>query len=122
MIKASYLFMIAGLEEVTQGEIYIGDRLVNNLPPKDRNIAMVFQSYALHPHMKVSENMAFGLKMRRVPKQERDQEVRRASEILGIQDLLDRKPRQLSGSQRQRVALGRASVRKTEFFRKTWFT
>ena len=114
--KTTTLRMIAGLEEITQGEIYIGDRLVNNLPPKDRNIAMVFQSYALYPHMKVSENIAFGLKMRRVSKEERDQAVRGAAEILGIQDLLNRKPRQLSGGQRQRVALGRAIVRKPEVF------
>ena len=114
--KTTTLRMIAGLEEITQGEIYIGDRLVNDLPPKDRNIAMVFQSYALYPHMKVSENMAFGLKMRRVSKEERDQAVMQAAEILGIEGLLDRKPRQLSGGQRQRVALGRAIVRNPEVF------
>jgi multiple sugar transport system ATP-binding protein len=114
--KTTTLRMIAGLEEVTRGKIFIGDRLVNTLPPKDRDIAMVFQNYALYPHMKISENMAFGLKMRRVSKEERDQAVKGAAEILGIEDLLDRKPRQLSGGQRQRVALGRAIVRKPEVF------
>jgi multiple sugar transport system ATP-binding protein len=108
--------MIAGLEDITGGAIYIGDRMVNTLPPKDRNIAMVFQSYALYPHMKVSANMGFGLRMRKVSKQERDRAVKEAAEILGIQELLDRKPRQLSGGQRQRVALGRAIVRKPEVF------
>jgi multiple sugar transport system ATP-binding protein len=114
--KTTTLRMIAGLEEITEGEVYIGDQLVNNLPPKDRNIAMVFQNYAIYPHMKVSGNLAFGLKMRKVPKQKWDQAVREAAEILGIQDLLDRKPSQLSGGQRQRVALGRAIVRKPEVF------
>jgi len=108
--------MVAGLEEITEGDIYIGDRLVNNLASKDRNIAMVFQSYALYPHMKVFDNMAFGLKMRKVPKEERQTLVNDAAEILGIQDLLDRKPKQLSGGQRQRVALGRAIVRKPDVF------
>jgi len=114
--KTTTLRMIAGLEEITEGEVYIGDQLVNTLPPKDRNIAMVFQNYAIYPHMKVSGNLAFGLKMRKVPSQERDQAVKEAAEILGIQDLLDRKPSQLSGGQRQRVALGRAIVRKPEVF------
>lgn len=114
--KTTTLRMIAGLEAITEGEIYIGDRLVNSLPAKERNIAMVFQSYALYPHMKVSENLGFGLKMRKVPKQEREQVIRETAEILGIQNLLDRKPGQLSGGQRQRVALGRAIVRKPEVF------
>jgi multiple sugar transport system ATP-binding protein len=114
--KTTTLRMIAGLEEITEGEICIGDRLVNNLAPKDRNIAMVFQNYALYPHMKVFDNMAFGLKMRKVPVEERVKQVGKAAEILGIEDLLDRKPRQLSGGQRQRVALGRAIVRDPEVF------
>jgi multiple sugar transport system ATP-binding protein len=114
--KTTTLRMVAGLEEITEGDIYIGDRLVNNLASKDRNIAMVFQSYALYPHMKVFDNMAFGLKMRKVPKEERATLVNEAAEILGIQDLLDRKPKQLSGGQRQRVALGRAIVRKPDVF------
>lgn len=114
--KTTTLRMVAGLEEITAGDIYIGDRLVNNLASKDRNIAMVFQSYALYPHMKVFDNMAFGLKMRKVPKEERTTLVNDAAEILGITELLDRKPKQLSGGQRQRVALGRAIVRKPEVF------
>ena len=114
--KTTTLRMVAGLEEITEGDIYIGDRRVNDLASKDRNIAMVFQSYALYPHMKVFDNMAFGLKMRKVPKEERQTLVREAAEVLGIQDLLDRKPKQLSGGQRQRVALGRAIVRKPEVF------
>jgi multiple sugar transport system ATP-binding protein len=114
--KTTTLRMVAGLEEITEGDIYIGDRLVNDLASKDRNIAMVFQSYALYPHMKVFDNMAFGLKMRKVPKPERETLVNDAAEILGIQDLLDRKPKQLSGGQRQRVALGRAIVRKPDVF------
>ncbi|UCB48062.1 MAG: sn-glycerol-3-phosphate ABC transporter ATP-binding protein UgpC [Deltaproteobacteria bacterium] len=114
--KTTTLRMIAGLEEITEGEIYINDQLVNKLAPKDRNIAMVFQSYALYPHMKVFDNMAFGLKMRKVPKEEMEEKVKKAAEILGIEDLLSRKPRQLSGGQRQRVALGRAIVRDPEVF------
>ena len=114
--KTTTLRMVAGLEEITEGDIFIGDRLVNNLASKDRNIAMVFQSYALYPHMKVFDNMAFGLKMRKVPKEERETLVNEAAEILGIQDLLNRKPKQLSGGQRQRVALGRAIVRKPDVF------
>jgi len=114
--KTTTLRMIAGLEEITEGEVYIGDQSVNNLPPKDRNIAMVFQNYAIYPHMKVSGNLAFGLKMRKVPKQKWDQAIKEAAEILGIQNLLDRKPSQLSGGQRQRVALGRAIVRNPEVF------
>jgi multiple sugar transport system ATP-binding protein len=114
--KTTTLRMVAGLEEITEGDIYIGNRLVNNLASKDRNIAMVFQSYALYPHMKVFDNMAFGLKMRKVPKEERSTLVHEAAEILGIKELLDRKPKQLSGGQRQRVALGRAIVRKPDVF------
>ena len=114
--KSTALRMIAGLEEPSQGMIYIGDRAVNDLPPKDRDIAMVFQEYALYPHMSVYKNMAFGLKLRKFSKEEIDQRVRWASEILGIQNLLDRKPRQLSGGQRQRVAVGRAIVRKPAVF------
>ncbi|MBC7293122.1 MAG: ATP-binding cassette domain-containing protein, partial [Thermoleophilia bacterium] len=98
------------------GNIYIGDRLVNDVAPKDRNIAMVFQSYALYPHMSVYDNMAFGLKLRKTPKAEIDRRVREAAAMLGIQELLDRKPKQLSGGQRQRVALGRAIVREPTVF------
>ena len=97
--KTTTLRMIAGLEEIIQGEIYINDQLVNKLAPKDRNIAMVFQSYALYPHMKVYDNMGFGLKMRKVPKEDTRERVKRAAEILGIEELLERKPRQLSGGQ-----------------------
>jgi multiple sugar transport system ATP-binding protein len=114
--KSTTLRMVAGLEEVTSGEIYIGDRLVNDLPPKDRDIAMVFQNYALYPHMTVYDNMAFGLKMRKFPKMEIEKRVREAAQMLGIQDLLKRKPRQLSGGQRQRVAVGRAIVRHPQVF------
>jgi multiple sugar transport system ATP-binding protein len=114
--KSTALRMMAGLEEPTTGTIYIGDRAVNDLPPKDRDIAMVFQEYALYPHMSVFKNMAFGLKLRKFLKAEIDQRVREASEILGIQNLLDRKPKQLSGGQRQRVAVGRAIVRKPAVF------
>lgn len=114
--KSTTLRMIAGLEEVTSGKIYIGDRLVNELPPKDRDIAMVFQEYALYPHMTVYKNLAFGLKMRGLPKQEIDLRVREVAAMLGISDFLDRKPRELSGGQRQRVALGRAVVRKPVAF------
>ena len=114
--KTTTLRMVAGLEEINEGEIYIKDRIVNDLAAKDRNIAMVFQSYALYPHMKVFDNMAFGLKMRKIPKEEREKLVNEASEILGIHELLDRKPKQLSGGQRQRVALGRAIVRKPDVF------
>jgi multiple sugar transport system ATP-binding protein len=114
--KSTALRIIAGLEEPTNGAIVIGDRIVNDSPPKDRDIAMVFQEYALYPHMSVYKNMAFGLKLRKFPKDEIDQRVKWASEILGIQNLLDRKPRQLSGGQRQRVAVGRAIVRKPAVF------
>jgi len=114
--KSTTLRMVAGLEEITAGEIVIGDRVVNDLPPKDRDIAMVFQNYALYPHMSVYDNMAFGLKMRKFPKPEIQQRVQEAAEILGIQELLKRKPRQLSGGQRQRVAVGRAIVRHPQVF------
>ncbi len=114
--KTTALRLLAGLEEVTSGIIKIGDRVVNDVAPKDRDIAMVFQSYALYPHMSVYDNMAFGLKLRKMPKQEIDKRVKEAAEILGIQDLLNRKPRQLSGGQRQRVALGRAIVREPQVF------
>ena len=114
--KSTTLRMIAGLEEISSGEVYIGDRLVNHLHPKDRHIAMVFQNYALYPHMSVYDNMSFGLRMRKTPKSEIAPLVRDAAGILGITDLLDRKPRQLSGGQRQRVALGRAIVRKPDVF------
>jgi multiple sugar transport system ATP-binding protein len=114
--KSTTLRMVAGLEEITAGEISIGDRVVNDLPPKDRDIAMVFQNYALYPHMTVYDNMAFGLKMRKFPKPEIQKRVQDAAEILGIQELLKRKPRQLSGGQRQRVAVGRAIVRHPQVF------
>ncbi|MGD1995950.1 MAG: ABC transporter ATP-binding protein [Anaerolineae bacterium] len=114
--KSTSLRLLAGLEEITEGNIYIGDRLVNEVPPKDRDIAMVFQSYALYPHMNVYDNMAFGLKLRKLPTEEIDQRVRDAALILGIEDLLERKPKQLSGGQRQRVAVGRAIVRKPNVF------
>ncbi|MDZ7267028.1 MAG: sn-glycerol-3-phosphate ABC transporter ATP-binding protein UgpC [candidate division KSB1 bacterium] len=114
--KSTTLRMIAGLEEVSSGEIYIDDRLVNDVPPKDRDIAMVFQNYALYPHMTVFENMAFGLKLRKYPKAEIEARVKEAARILGIEQLLDRKPKALSGGQRQRVAVGRAIVRKPKVF------
>ena len=114
--KSTTLRMIAGLEELSEGNIYIGDNLVNDMPPRDRDIAMVFQDYALYPHMTVRQNMAFGLKLRKFPKPEIDQRVNEAAEILGIQDLLSRKPRELSGGQRQRVAVGRTIVRKPAVF------
>ncbi len=114
--KTTTLRMIAGLEEITSGEISIGDRVVNDLPPKDRDIAMVFQNYALYPHMTVYDNMAFGLKMRKFPKAEIQKRVQDAAELLGIPELLKRKPRQLSGGQRQRVAVGRAIVRHPQVF------
>ncbi len=114
--KSTALRCLAGLEEITAGRIMIADRLVNDVPPKDRNIAMVFQSYALYPHMSVYDNMAFGLKLRRTPKDEINRRVQEAAKILGIETLLDRKPKQLSGGQRQRVALGRAIVREPSVF------
>ncbi|MBQ8002438.1 MAG: ATP-binding cassette domain-containing protein, partial [Clostridia bacterium] len=109
--KSTTLRMIAGLEEITEGELYIGDRLVNDIAPKDRDIAMVFQNYALYPHMSVFENMAFGLKLRKTPKEEINKRVHEAARILDIEHLLERKPKALSGGQCQRVALGRAIVR-----------
>ena len=108
--KTTALRLLAGLEEITQGNIYIGGQLVNDVPPKDRDIAMVFQSYALYPHMSVYDNMAFGLKLRKTPKDEIDRRVKEAARILRIEELLDRKPKQLSGGQRQRVAVGRAKI------------
>jgi len=114
--KSTTLRMIAGLEEITGGECLIGDKIVNNLAPKDRDIAMVFQNYALYPHMNVYDNMAFGLKLKKFPKEEIDKRVRDAGEILGITDLLERKPKEMSGGQRQRVAVGRAIVRKPSVF------
>lgn len=114
--KSTTLRMIAGLEEITSGDLYIGDRRVNNVEPKDRDIAMVFQNYALYPYMTVFENMSFGLRLRKVPKKEIEQKVKHAAEILGITDYLNRKPKNLSGGQRQRVALGRAIVREPKVF------
>ncbi len=114
--KTTALRIVAGLETPTKGNIIIGDQIVNDVPPKDRDIAMVFQSYALYPHMTVYDNMAFGLKLRKVPKDEIRRRVHEAAEMLGIQDLLDRYPRQLSGGQRQRVAVGRAIVRQPKVF------
>ena len=114
--KSTLLRMIAGFEDITDGEIYIGDIKVNNIPQKDRDIAFVFQSYALYPHMTVRENIAFGLKMRKVDKATIDKKVQEAAEILNLTEYLDRKPKQLSGGQRQRVALGRAIVRNPKVF------
>ena len=114
--KSTTLRMIAGLEEITEGELFIGDRLVNDIAPKDRDIAMVFQSYALYPHMTVFENMAFGLKLRKTPKEEIKRRVEEAARILDITHLLDRRPKALSGGQKQRVALGRAIVREPKVF------
>ncbi|MFA5513760.1 MAG: sn-glycerol-3-phosphate ABC transporter ATP-binding protein UgpC [Sphaerochaetaceae bacterium] len=114
--KSTTLRMVAGLEEITDGKLYIDNKLVNDVPPKDRDIAMVFQNYALYPHMSVYDNMAFGLKIRKFPKEEIDQRVREAAKILDIEQLLERKPKALSGGQRQRVAVGRAIVRKPKVF------
>ena len=114
--KSTTLRMIAGLEEISEGELYIGDRLVNDIAPKDRDIAMVFQNYALYPHMTVFDNMAFGLKLRKVPKAEIERKVNEAAKILDLTHLLDRKPKAMSGGQRQRVALGRAIVRSPKVF------
>ena len=114
--KSTTLRMIAGLEEITEGELYIGDKLMNDIAPKDRDIAMVFQNYALYPHMTVYENMAFGLKLRKVPKETIKRRVEAAAKILGIEALLNRKPAQMSGGQKQRVALGRAIVREPKVF------
>jgi multiple sugar transport system ATP-binding protein len=114
--KTTALRMVAGLESISQGTITIGDRVVNSLPPKERDIAMVFQNYALYPHMSVYDNMGFGLKLRKLPKEEIDKRVREAAGILGLDDLLQRKPKALSGGQRQRVAMGRAIVREPKAF------
>jgi multiple sugar transport system ATP-binding protein len=114
--KSTLLRLIAGLEDITAGELRIGVRLVNDVPPAERGIAMVFQSYALYPHMNLYDNMAFGLQLNKMPKDEVDRLVQHAAKILGIQHLLDRKPKDLSGGQRQRVAIGRAIVRKPDVF------
>ncbi|MBR7111276.1 MAG: ATP-binding cassette domain-containing protein, partial [Clostridia bacterium] len=114
--KSTTLRMVAGLEEISAGELYIDNRLVNDVLPKDRDIAMVFQDYALYPHMTVYDNMAFGLKLRKTPKDEIDKRIQEAAKILGIGALLTRKPKALSGGQRQRVALGRAIVREPKVF------
>ena len=114
--KTTTLRMVAGLESVTRGEVRIGGRRVNEVPPKDRDVGMVFQSYALYPHMTVRENMAFGLELRKLPRAEIDARVREAAELLGLGDLLDRKPKAMSGGQRQRVAMGRAIVRRPRVF------
>ena len=114
--KSTTLRMVAGLEDISEGELYIGDKLVNDISPKDRDIAMVFQNYALYPHMTVFENMAFGLKLRKTPRDEIKRRVHEAAKILDIEHLLDRKPKALSGGQRQRVALGRAIVREPKVF------
>jgi len=114
--KSTAMRMVAGLEEITEGRIIIGDRVVNDLPPKDRDVAMVFQSYALYPHMTVRDNLAYPLKLRKVPKDERERRVREAARTLDIEPYLDRKPKALSGGQRQRVALGRAIVRNADVF------
>ncbi len=114
--KSTTLRMVAGLEEISDGQLYIGDKLVNDIPPKDRDIAMVFQNYALYPHMTVFENMAFGLRLRKTPKEEIRKRVHEAAKILDIEHLLDRKPKALSGGQRQRVAVGRAIVREPKVF------
>ncbi|MDD6449014.1 MAG: ATP-binding cassette domain-containing protein, partial [Lachnospiraceae bacterium] len=114
--KSTTLRMIAGLEDITSGTLKIGDKVMNDVDPKDRDIAMVFQNYALYPHMTVYDNMAFGLKLRKVPKDEIDKKVRDAAKILDLEHLLDRKPKALSGGQRQRVAMGRAIVRNPRVF------
>ncbi len=114
--KSTTLRMIAGLEDITSGELYIDGKLMNDVEPKDRDIAMVFQNYALYPHMSVYDNMAFGLKLRKTPKDEIDQKVHEAAKILDLEHLLDRKPKALSGGQRQRVAMGRAIVRNPKVF------
>jgi len=114
--KSTLLRIIAGLEEPTEGNVYIGKRLVTNIPPKDRDVAMVFQNYALYPHLNVFDNLAFGLKLRNVPRQKIKERVHEAAKMLELQELLKRKPKELSGGQRQRVALGRAIVRKPQVF------
>ncbi len=114
--KSTTLRMIAGLEDITEGELYIDEKLVNEISPKDRDISMVFQNYALYPHMSVFDNMAFGLKLRKYPKEEIKERVNKAAQILGLNEYLSRKPKELSGGQRQRVALGRAIVREPKVF------
>ena len=114
--KTTTLRMIAGLEDITAGDILVGERIINEVAPKDRDIAMVFQNYALYPHMSVYQNMSFGLRLRKTPKDEIDDRVRAAADILNIGELLDRRPKQLSGGQRQRVAMGRAIVRNPQVF------
>ena len=114
--KSTTLRMVAGLEDISKGELYIGDKFVNDVAPKDRDIAMVFQNYALYPHMTVYDNMAFGLKLRKASKDEIDKKVKEAAKILDIEHLIDRKPKALSGGQRQRVAMGRAIVREPQVF------
>ena len=114
--KTTLLRMVAGLEDITEGEIFIGEKVVNEVAPKDRDIAMVFQNYALYPHMSVYDNMAFSLKLRKLPKSEIDKKVKDAARTLEISELLERKPKALSGGQRQRVAMGRAIVRSPEAF------
>ncbi|NJK89887.1 MAG: ABC transporter ATP-binding protein, partial [Myxococcales bacterium] len=114
--KSTTLRMIAGLEEISEGTIAIGERVVNQLSPRDRDVAMVFQSYALYPHMNVYDNISFGLRLRRMERDEIDRRVKEAAEILGLTELLDRKPKQLSGGQRQRVAMGRSIVRQPSVF------
>src|SRR5687768_1620090 len=114
--KSTILRMIAGLESISGGRLFIGDRIVNDVPPKQRDVAMVFQNYALYPHMSVYDNLAFGLKLAKVPKHEIDTRVREAARILGLDELLERKPKALSGGQRQRVAMGRAIVRHPQAF------
>src|ERR687897_28696 len=114
--KTTALRMVAGLESISEGTVRIGDRVVNSVPPKERDIAMVFQNYALYPHMSVYDNMAFGLKLRKLAKQEIDRRVKEAASILGLEDFLQRKPKALSGGQRQRVAMGRAIVREPKAF------
>jgi multiple sugar transport system ATP-binding protein len=114
--KTTALRMVAGLESITEGEVSIGEKVVNNVPPRDRDVAMVFQSYALYPHLSVRENIAFGLTLRKVPKQELNKRVEEAARVLGLSEYLDRKPRNLSGGQRQRVAMGRAIVRQPQAF------
>src|SRR5918992_1219663 len=114
--KTTALRMVAGLEQITEGQVRIGDRVVNEVPPKDRDIAMVFQSYALYPHLSVRDNIGFGLSLRKTPKDQIRKKVEEVAEVLGLSDHLDRKPRNLSGGQRQRVAMGRAIVREPQAF------
>src|SRR5215213_3224982 len=114
--KTTALRMVAGLEDISEGALKIGDRIVNHVPPRDRDIAMVFQSYALYPHLSVYDNIAFGLKLKKTPKSEVEARVKKAAQLLGLEEYLDRKPRALSGGQRQRVAMGRAIVRQPAAF------